>query len=190
MPDIDHTPREDNAMNILNQQLTSFNADNQYVSFNLDEEEYGIEVLLVQEIIRYQKPTKVPNGSRVIQGVINFRGKVIPLIDMRAKFGLPVKEYDNFTVIIVLEVRGKTLGLIVDRVYDIVSIPQSHMQLADEDFMNDLKARFLKGMGKVGDRLILLLEPDEVLSFEEFKQVQQVDTMVKADGSLTDTDME
>jgi purine-binding chemotaxis protein CheW len=174
MSDIDQVRREDSAMNILNQQLTSISADNQYVSFNLDEEEYGIDVLLVQEIIRYQKPTKVPNANRIIQGVLNFRGKVIPLIDMRAKFGLPVREYDIFTVIIILEIKGKTLGLIVDRVYDIVSIPQEHIQLADEDFMNDLKARFLKGMGKVADRLILLLDPDEVLSFEEFKEVQQI----------------
>ncbi len=166
--------REDNTMNILNQQLTSFGTDNQYVSFNLDEEEYGIEVLLVQEIIRYQKPTKVPNANRIIQGVINFRGKIIPLIDMRAKFGLMTKEYDNFTVIIVLEIKGKTMGLIVDRVYDIVSLPASTIQAADEDFIRDLKAEYLKAMGKIDDRLILLLEPDKVLSFEEFKQVQQI----------------
>jgi len=166
--------REDNTMNILNQQLTSFTTDNQYVSFNLDEEEYGIEVLLVQEIIRYQKPTKVPNSNRVIQGVINFRGKVIPLIDMRAKFGLPIREYDSFTVIIVLETKNKTIGLIVDRVYDIVSLSETNIQVADEDFVHDLKAEYLKGMGKIGNRLILLLEPDKVLSFEEFKQVQQI----------------
>lgn len=183
MADSNHAPREDSAINILNQQLTSFNADNQYVSFNLDEEEYGIDVLLVQEIIRYQKPTKVPNGNRIVQGVINFRGKVIPLVDMRAKFGLSVREYDIFTVIIILEIKGKTLGLIVDRVYDIVSIPQENIQFADEDFMNDLKARFLKGMGKVQDRLILLLEPNEVLSFEEFKQVQQLGLTVEPEDS-------
>lgn len=166
--------REDNTMNILNQQLTSFTTDNQYVSFNLDDEEYGIEVLLVQEIIRYQKPTKVPNSNQIIQGVINFRGKIIPLIDMRAKFGLPTREYDIFTVIIVLEIKGKTVGLIVDRVYDIVSLSEDNVQIADEEFVHDLKAEYLKGMGKIGNRLILLLEPDKVLSFEEFKQVQQM----------------
>lgn len=165
---------DDNTMNILNQQLTSFVADNQYVSFNLDEEEYGIEVLLVQEIIRYQRPTKVPNANRVVQGVINFRGKVIPLVDMRAKFGLLTREYDNFTVIIVLEIKSKTVGLIVDRVYDIVSLSENDIQAADEDFINDLKAEYLKGMGKLGDRLVLLLDPDRVLSFEEYKQVQQM----------------
>lgn len=166
--------REDNTMNLLNQQLTSFVTDNQYVSFILDDEEYGIEVLLVQEIIRYQKPTKVPNANQVIRGVINFQGKVIPLIDMRAKFGLLTKEYDSFTVIIVLEVKGKTIGLIVDRVYDIVSLAHNDVQTADEDFIHDLKAEYLKGMGKIGDRLILLLEPEKVLSFEEFKKVQQI----------------
>lgn len=166
--------REDNTMNILNQQLTSFVSDNQYVSFNLDDEEYGIEVLLVQEIIRYQKPTKIPNASSIIQGVINFRGKVIPLIDMRAKFRMSTREYDNFTVIVVLEVKGKTVGLVVDRVYDIVSLSEDQIQKADDDFINDLQAEYLRGMGKVGDRLVLLLEPDKILSFEELKQVQQM----------------
>ena len=176
------TARQDNTMNILNQQLTSFVTDNQYVSFNLDEEEYGIEVLLVQEITRYHKPTKVPNANMIVQGVINFRGKVIPLIDMRAKFGLSVKEYDNFTVIIVLEIKSKTVGLIVDRVYDIVSLSENNIQLADEDFIHDLKAEYLKGMGKLGDRLILLLEPDKILSFEEFKHIQNISKSSEVPG--------
>lgn len=166
--------KEDNTMNILNQQLTSYMSDNQYVSFNLDEEEYGIEVLLVQEIIRYHKPTKVPNGNKVVTGVINFRGKVIPLIDMRAKFGLPTKDYDNFTVIIVLEINGKTVGLIVDRVYDIVSLTEHDIQFADEEFIADIKAEYLRGMGKVGERLVLLLDPDRVLSFEELSRLATV----------------
>lgn len=172
--------REDNTLNILNQQLTSFDSENQYVSFNLDEEEYGIEVLLVQEIIRYQRPTKVPNASSLVQGVINFRGKVIPLIDMRAKFHMATREYDTFTVIIVLEVKGKTVGLVVDRVYDIVSLPEGSIQAADDDFIKDLKAEYLKGMGKLDDRLILLLEPDKILSFEEFRQVQQIGKSAEA----------
>jgi len=166
--------KDDNTMNILNQQLTNYTAENQYVSFNLDEEEYGIDVLLVQEIIRYQKPTKVPNANLIIQGVINFRGKVIPLVDMRAKFGLPVKEYDNFTVIIVLEIKGKTVGIVVDMVSDIVSFTAGNIQNADDDFIRDLKAEYLKGMGKLDNRLIMLLEPDKILSFEEFKGIQEI----------------
>lgn len=169
---------EDNTMNILNQQLTNFTVDNQYVTFTLDDEEYGIDVLLVQEIIRYHKPTKVPNANAVISGVINFRGKVIPLIDMRAKFNMVTKEYDNFTVIIVLEIKGKTIGIIVDRVSDIVSLSQNNIQTADDDFIHDLKAEFLKGMGKFDNRLILLLEPDKILSFEEFKDIGQIEKSV------------
>lgn len=165
---------QDSAMDILNQQLTNFTADNQYVSFNLDEEEYGIDVLLVQEIIRYHKPTKIPNSSQVVQGVINFRGKVIPLIDMRAKFRLETREYDNFTVIIILEIKSKIVGLIVDRVYDIVSLSENNIQTADDEFIKDVQAEYLKGMGKLGERLILLLEPDKILSFEEYKQIQQM----------------
>lgn len=183
---VEKLSKEDNTMNILNQQLTSYMSDNQYVSFNLDEEEYGIEVLLVQEIIRYHKPTKVPNGNKVVSGVINFRGKVIPLIDMRAKFGLATREYDTFTVIIVLEIKGKTVGLIVDRVYDIVSLTEQDIQFVDEDFIADVKAEYLRGMGKVGERLILLLDPERVLSFEELHRVTQITKVPPTDNSVAD----
>ncbi len=165
---------QDNTMDILNHQLTNYSAENQYVSFNLDDEEYGIDVLLVQEIIRYQKPTKVPNANQIIQGVINFRGKVIPLIDMRNKFGLLPREYDTFTVIIILEIKGKTCGIVVDRVSDIVNFAAQNIQAADDDFVQDLKAEYLKGMGKLSNRLVMLLDPDKILSFQEFKSIQQI----------------
>ncbi len=169
----------DNTMNILNQQLSNYTSDNQFVTFNLDDEEYGIDVLLVQEMIRYQKPTKVPNANCVVKGVINFRGKVIPLVDMRNKFSLVPREYDSFTVIIVLEIKGKTVGIIVDRVSDIVSFSINSIQEADEEFVHDLKAEYLKGMGKLDDRLVMLLDPDKILSFEEFKAVQKMVTSKK-----------
>ncbi len=165
---------QDNTLDLLSHQLNNFTAENQYVSFNLDDEEYGIDVLLVQEMIRYQKPTKVPNANHVIQGVINFRGKVIPLIDMRAKFGLEQRNYDDFTVIIVLEIKAKTVGIVVDRVSDIVSLTTGNIQEADDEFIHDLKAEYLKGMGKMENRLVMLLDPDKILSFDEFKTIQQL----------------
>lgn len=139
----------------------------QYLSFHVGEEEYGIEILLVQEIIRNLKPTKVPNANSVIQGMINFRGKVIPLIDVRAKFGLPSRESDNLTVCIVLEYKEKNIGLTVDQVYDIVNLSAKDIQLVDEEIKHDLKGEHIKSMAKKDDRLILLLDLEKTLSFDE-----------------------
>lgn len=160
------------ADNTLNQSLTSDEAgndsSNQYLSFHLDEEEYAVEILLVQEIIRNLKPTKVPNTNSIIQGMINFRGKVIPLIDVRAKFGLPSRESDNLTVCIVLEYKEKNIGLTVDQVYDIVNLSDKDIQRIDEEIKHDLKGEHLKSMAKKDDRLILLLDLEKMLSFDEF----------------------
>ncbi|UMZ75054.1 chemotaxis protein CheW [Natranaerofaba carboxydovora] len=167
----------DNTLNILNQQLLNVSRENQFVTFTVGEEEYGIDILLVQEIIRYHKPTRVFNTNPVINGVINFRGKVIPQIDLRKKFNLPEVEYDNFTVVIVVEVENKTMGLIVDRVSDIVSFDTEDIQVVDKEFAEDIKTEHLKGMAKTDDKIILLLDPYRVISFEELAKVQEINKM-------------
>lgn len=162
----------DDTLNVSSQRLDSEDSGTQYLSFHLDEEEYGIEILLVQEIIRNLKPTKVPNADNTIQGMVNFRGKVIPLIDVRAKLGLPSRELDNFTVSIVLEYQGKNIGLTVDQVSDIVNLSEKNIQLVDEELNHDLKGEHLNGMAKINDRLIMLLDLDKVLAFDELNQLQ------------------
>lgn len=165
---------QDNTMNILNQQLTNISAENQYVTFEVEDEEYGIDVLQVQEIIRYQEPTKLPNAPEVIKGVLNFRGEVIPIIDLRRKFNLSLTEYDSFTVIIVIEIKDKIVGIIVDHVSDIVSFSQENIQETLE-FSAEINTEFIKGMAQLEERLIILLKLEELLSFEEFKVVHQLD---------------
>ena len=164
----------DEALNILDQQLVNTSTDNQFVTFKIGDEEYGIDIMLVQEIIRYDKPTTVFNSNPVIRGVINFRGKVIPIIDMHRKFNLPEADYDEFTVIIIIEVNEKTMGMIVDRVSDIVSFNPEDIQVVDREFAEDIKTEHLKGMAKTGERIVMLLDPNRVLTFEEFKQAQEV----------------
>jgi len=164
----------DNTLNILNQQLFNLTDDNQqYVTFKVGDEEYGIDVMLVQEITRYYKPTRVFNANPVINGVINFRGKVIPQIDLRKKFNLPTKEYDKFTVVIVIEAGSKTMGFIVDRISDIVSFKADDIQLLDKEMAEDIKTEHLKGMAKMEDKIVLLLDPDRVISFEEIEQLEE-----------------
>ena len=166
--------QRDSTLNILNQQLTNVAIENQYVTFQIGEEEYGISIQLVQEIIRYNKPTKVSNGNPVIKGVINFRGRIIPVIDMYKKFNMFEQQYDAYTVIIVIEVNNKTMGIIVDRVSDIMSFDREDIQLVDKDFAEDIKTQHLKGLAKYNNRIIMLLDPLRVLSFEEFKQVNEI----------------
>lgn len=168
------TQEEKSAINTINEQLATNSAENQYITFRIGDEEYGIDIMLVQEIIRYSKPTRVFNANPVIKGVINFRGRVIPIIDMHRKFNLPQQEYDDFTVVIIIEVEKKTMGMIVDRVSDIMSFKEEDMQLVDQEFAADIKTEHLKGMGKSGDRIVLLLDPLKVLSVEEMKQLEKV----------------
>ncbi len=94
-------------------------------------------------------------------------------MDMRCKFNLPEQEYDEYTVVIVIEVKGKTMGMIVDRVSDIISFSEENIQLVDQEFADDIKTEHLKGMAKSGERIVLLLEPERVLSFEELKRLDK-----------------
>ncbi len=163
------------ALSIQTQQSTGTSTENQFVTFQIGEEEYGIDIMLVQEIIRYKKPTRVFNTNPVIKGVINFRGIVIPVIDMHRKFNLlSEQKYDEFTVIIVIEVQGKTMAMIVDRVSDIMSFQAEDIQLVDKEFADDIRSEHLKGMAKSEERIILLLDPERVLSFEELEQAEEI----------------
>ena len=164
---------DDNTVNILNQQLTNISAANQFLTFEVDDEEYGVDVLKVQEIIRYREPTVMPNAPEVIKGVINFRGEVIPVVDLRKKFNLADKEYDNFTVIIALEVKNKIVGAIVDKVSDMVSFTDDDIQ-ENLEFGSQVDTEFIKGMARLDERLIILLHLEKLLSFEEFKAVNKV----------------
>lgn len=145
----------------------------QFVTFQIGEEEYGIDIMLVQEIIRYQNPTKIFNTNPAIKGVMNFRGNVIPIIDMRSKFKLPEIDYDDYTVVIVIEVNKKTMGMIVDRVSDIMSFEQEEMQLVNREFAADVMTEHLRAMAKKDERIIMLLDPDKVMTFEEYATAQK-----------------
>lgn len=165
--------KKDKTVDILNQQLTKISAENQFLTFKVADEEYGVDVLKVQEIIRYRKPTKMPNAPEIIKGVINFRGEVIPMVDLRKKFNLPIEEYDSFTVVIVLEVKSKIVGIIVDKVSDMLSFNDEDIQ-TNLEFGSQVDMKFIKGMARMEDRLIILLYLDKLLSFDEYKAISSV----------------
>ncbi len=163
--------REDNALNLLNGQLSNTSAKNQYVTFEINEEIYGIDIMLVQEMMRYQKPTRVFNSNPIIKGLINFRGTVIPIIDMHKKFDIAEIEYDRFTVVIVFKVKEKTIGIIVNRVSDIISPAENEIQEVSKEFADDIKTKHLKGIAKDNSNIVLLLDEEKILSFEELERL-------------------
>jgi purine-binding chemotaxis protein CheW len=144
----------------------------QFVTFLLAGEEYGVDIMKVQEIIGYKGFTKIPNVTEFIKGVLNLRGAVVPVIDLRLKFGMEEREYDKFTVIMIAEVAGKTMGIIVDAVSDVVSLSAEDIQ-PKPDFSAEIDTSFINGMGKKEDKFIILLDIDKVLSDEEIRDVEE-----------------
>jgi purine-binding chemotaxis protein CheW len=135
----------------------------QYVTFTLEGEEYGVEVLKVQEIIGYQGFTRVPSVPSFVKGVINLRGLVVPVVDLRLKFSMDEKDYDKFTVILIMEVKGRTIGAIVDTVSDVLTLDSEEVQ-ETPDFSSGVSVDFISGMGRLGDKLIIMLDIDKVLN--------------------------
>jgi purine-binding chemotaxis protein CheW len=150
-------------LDILNSQMGSSTDGNQYLTFALGEEEYGVDILKVQEIKGYTPATPVPNTPAYIKGVMNLRGTIIPVVDLRAKLALTETEYNQFTVIIVVMVGTKVVGLIVDSVSDVLNIPKSDMQDVPE-FGSTVDVRFIEGMAKAGEKIVMLLDIDKVVA--------------------------
>lgn len=155
-------------------QLGDFSSDHHYLIFKIGGELYAIEILLVQEIIRYEEPTKISNTNPAIRGVINFRERVIPIIDMNRKFNFPEQEYDAFNVVIILETEKKLMGIVVDEVSDMMTFEPHQIQDVDSEFADDIKTQHLKGMARQGKQIIQILDPLRVLSFQELKEVRDI----------------
>jgi purine-binding chemotaxis protein CheW len=154
-------------------QAGGFNSDGrQYLTFALGEEEYGVEILKVQEIKGYTPATPVPNTPEYIKGVMNLRGTIIPVVDLRAKLALNETEYNQFTVIIVVTVGTKVVGLIVDSVSDVLNIRNSDVQ-KPPDFGSTVNTDSISGMAKAGEKIVMLLDIDKVLNEEDLAAVAQ-----------------
>ncbi len=139
----------------------------QLVSFRLGEEEYGIDILRVQEINRIMEITHVPKCAYFVEGVVNLRGKVIPVLDLRKRFGLPVKENDKETRIIVVDISGKTIGLIVDSVDEVLRLPKETIDPTPPMVSTSIDAQCINGVGKLEDRLIIIIDIEKFLTEEE-----------------------
>jgi purine-binding chemotaxis protein CheW len=141
----------------------------QYLTFTLGQEEYGVEILKIQEIKGYSAVTPLPNAPTYVKGVLNLRGTIVPIVDLRKKFNLPEAEYTPFTVIVVVQVQGKTLGFVVDAVSDVLTVAGEAIR-PTPDLHGQLDTRFLTGLaptGEEGQKLVILLDIDKVLTASE-----------------------
>ena len=133
----------------------------QLVSFNVGNEEFGVDILKVQEINRIMEITEVPNSPHYIEGVVNLRGRVIPVINLRAKLGMPSIEYDNNTRIIVVELNGSIVGFIVDKVSEVLRIPKSITEAPPEMALG-INTDYITSVAKVDARLLILIDLEKV----------------------------
>ena len=150
-----------NQMETTYQEVGASADEKQFLTFSLGDEEYGVDILKVQEIKGYVPTTRIPNAPHDVVGVLNLRGTIVPIVDLRRKFGMDQVEYDQFTAIVVVVVQNRIMGMIVDSVSEVMSIPPGDIQ-PPPDF-GGMNANALRGMGKVGDKLIILLDIDTVL---------------------------
>ena len=143
-------------------ELTLVDDENQYLTFVLNGEEYGLGILKVQEIKGFSSVTPIPNTPDYIKGAMNLRGTVIPVLDLRGKFAMPSAKYDQFTVIVVVDVGSRIVGLVVDAVSDVLNFTDADVA-PPPSLGSAIDTSFLTGLAKVGDRLVLLLDIDAVV---------------------------
>ena len=152
---------------------------NQLISFIVGEEEYGLEILRVKEVIRVREITRLPRAPSFVKGIINLRGDVIPIIDLRDRFGLERKEYTSMTRVIVVDVDGRLVGMVVDAASQVVRVPADQID-PPPPIVGGLSAEFIKGVGKLDERLIILLNIDRILSTQEKVELERLERPVQA----------
>jgi purine-binding chemotaxis protein CheW len=146
--------------------------EGKFLTFVLSKEEYGVEILKVREIMGIMEITPVPQTSDYMKGVINLRGRVIPIIDLRLKFAMPEVEHTKETCIIVAEVGATQVGAIVDSVSEVTDIKGEDIEDAP-NFGQEIDTNFIMGLGKVKDKIIILLDIEKVLTAEDLEIVKQ-----------------
>ena len=145
----------------------------QVVSFALGNEEYGVDIAQVQEINRMVAITHVPRAPHFMEGVINLRGQLIPIIDLRTRFGMPRAEHTKHTRIVVTDIGAKRVGMVVDSVSEVLRIPVEQVEDAPE-MIAQVETEYIRGVGKLGDRLIILLDLQKIISGQEKRQLEAV----------------
>jgi purine-binding chemotaxis protein CheW len=145
----------------------------EYLAFTLGSEEYGIDILKVQEIRGYEAVTRIANAPEFIKGVINLRGIIIPVVDMRIKFQLGTPTYDQFTVVIILNIGGRIMGMVVDSVSDVTTLSPDQIKPAPE-MGTAFNSEYLMGLGTVDERMLILIDIDRLMSSSEMGLIDRM----------------
>jgi purine-binding chemotaxis protein CheW len=144
----------------------------EFLSFRLGTEEYGIDILKVQEIRGYDAVTRIANTPEFLKGVINLRGTIVPIIDLRIKFGLGNPVYDEFTVVIILNVASRIVGVVVDSVSDVLTLTDEQMRPAPE-FSAALDTQYVIGLGAIDDRMLILVDIEKLIGSRDMGLVDE-----------------
>ncbi len=145
----------------------------EFLSFILGKEDYGVEILKVQEIRGYEEPTHIANSPAFIKGVVNLRGIIVPIVDMRIKFNLGEATYDQFTVVIILNISGRVVGMVVDGVSDVITLSAEQMKPAP-GFSGTFDTEYITGLGTVEDRMLILVDIEKLMGGADMALTEQM----------------
>jgi purine-binding chemotaxis protein CheW len=148
-------------------------AGQEYLAFTLGKEEYGLDILKVQEIRGYETVTRVANAPEFIKGVVNLRGIIVPIVDMRIKFNLGTPTYDQFTVVIILNITGRVVGMVVDSVSDVITLMPDQVKPAPE-MGSALTTDYLIGLGTLDERMLILIDIDRLMSSSDMGLIEKI----------------
>jgi len=151
----------------------SVSSANEFLTFTLGAEEYGIEILKVQEIRGYDAVTHIANSPEFIKGVVNLRGIIVPIVDLRIKFKLGNIEYNEFTVVIILNLGGRVMGIVVDGVSDVIALNASQIRPVP-DLVSSIDTQFLIGLGAVENRMLILVDIERLMTSQEMALMDTV----------------
>jgi purine-binding chemotaxis protein CheW len=145
----------------------------EFLTFRLGTEEYGIDILRVQEIRSYEQPTRIANAPHFLKGVVNLRGVIVPIVDLRLKLGCDSAEYNGFTVVIVLNVKGRVVGAVVDSVSDVMELQGESIKPAPEVSATTVDTTYITGIANVGDRMLILMDIESLMSSADMGLMDQ-----------------
>jgi len=149
------------------------NSGNEFLAFTLGREEYGIDILKVQEIRGYEQVTRIANAPDFVKGVVNLRGIIVPIVDMRIKFDLGEPTYDQFTVVIILNIGGRIMGMVVDSVSDVITLNAEQIKPAPE-MGTTFNTDYLTGLGTLDERMLILIDIDKLMSSAEMGLIEAI----------------
>ncbi len=152
---------------------TNKDVGHEFLAFTLGSEEYGIDILKVQEIRGYEAVTRIANAPEFIKGVINLRGIIIPVVDMRIKFKLGEPTYDQFTVVIILNIGGRIMGMVVDSVSDVTTLSPDQIKAAP-DMGAGFDSQYMIGLGTIDERMLILVDIDKLMSSGEMGLIEKL----------------